>query len=135
MVDWDVVLRGCNNGVVGAGRGRSRPGFQPPTSQIPTALLYTYPPRPVISTLFPPSPASLKMSTRPNRRPTPDPPKRVLTRRGPKPKSLAERAKNAIWAPPAHRIERSYARERKLKVLRYWFYALVPDEHHGRVTW
>lgn len=53
----------------------------------------------------------------------------IKKKRGPKPKPLSERPRK--WAPPAQRVERSYARDKKLRVLGYWFYALVPDEKRG----
>lgn len=44
---------------------------------------------------------------------------------GPKPKPLLTHLGHT---PPAQRVERSYTREEKLRVVSYWLYALVPDE-------
>lgn len=47
------------------------------------------------------------------------------TKRGPKPKPLTTHLR---YAAAAQRVERSYNREKKLRVVRYWLYALVTDE-------
>lgn len=50
-------------------------------------------------------------------------------KRGPKPKPLSERVRN--WQGPAKKVERSYDRDKKLRIIGYWLYALVPDERYG----
>lgn len=55
--------------------------------------------------------------------------KKSQKKRGPKPKSLSDRVRK--WDPPAKRIKRSYSRGKKLRVLSYWFYALVPNDKTG----
>lgn len=47
-------------------------------------------------------------------------------RPGPKPKPLST---FLCYTPPAKKVERSYTREKKLRVVSYWLYALVPDEN------
>lgn len=50
------------------------------------------------------------------------------TKRGPKPKPLTTHLR---YAAAAQRVERSYNREKKLRVVSYWLYALVTDEKNG----
>jgi hypothetical protein len=57
-------------------------------------------------------------------------------RHRPKPKSPFERfgpgnRTGKGWMPSTTRVERSYVQDKKLRVLSYWFYALVPDEKYG----
>lgn len=48
---------------------------------------------------------------------------------GRKPKPLAQRSRK--WNPPVKKIERSYSRDKKLRTLTYWYYALVPNLKNG----
>jgi hypothetical protein len=51
---------------------------------------------------------------------------------GPVPKPLEGRAyvQQRKWDPQAKRVERSYSQDKKVRILSYWVYALVPDENH-----